>query len=133
MADRQASGAAQAAAAREDSRERLVAAGSNWVSAEPSQEQPGERRRPEWRLRVPEMSGGAALPAVSLPLAPVALQVSLAQPEQPEAAQRVWLLQAAERRAWRQRAERARVSRESAQAPPASLRRERGQRAPVWR
>jgi hypothetical protein len=96
MADRRVSAQRAAAEPREDSRERLAEADSNWVSEEPWEEQPGERRRPSWRLPVPAKLRAAAPRAVSIQPAPGAWQVLQARPEQPAGAQRVWWLRAAE-------------------------------------
>jgi hypothetical protein len=132
MADRRAVGRREAAEPREDSRERLAEADSNWVSEEPWEQQPGEPLRPAWRLPAPEKSGVAVMRAVSRRRAPGVLRALQAQLEQPPDAQRVWQQRAAEQQqvpAWQQQEQRARVSPRPERAPLVSLRRELPQEA----
>ena len=89
MAVPRASGPGKAAAQREDSRERLAEADSNWVSAEPWEEQPGARRP---ALRPPalmEKSGAVAPHAVSIQPAPGEPLALVSREEQPADALRV--------------------------------------------
>jgi hypothetical protein len=59
MPDQRVSGQSKAAGLREDSRERLAEADSNWVSAEPWEQRPFEPLRPAWRLPAQEKSHAA--------------------------------------------------------------------------
>jgi hypothetical protein len=91
MAALRISGAAKAAAAREDSREPRAEADSNWASAESLPEQPGALRQVLRLPPVPEKSGAAAPRAVWLQKAALGVsQVLEARLGQQAGVQRVW-------------------------------------------